>query len=64
MNDWKRIDKYAMQRGNQTICKKFLDGCTLYVLYIADKEIGHFEDKDEVFAMADARRALAKEGKE
>lgn len=53
MSGWKLIDKYAIQRGNQTICKKFLDGCTLYVLYVGDKEIGHFEDKEEAFKRAD-----------
>lgn len=67
---WKRVDKHAMQRGNQTICKKFLDGCTLYVLYEGETEIGHFEDKEEGFALADARirqtisRRALKEGKE
>lgn len=56
MNDWKRVDKYAMERGNQTICKKFLDGCTLYVLYEGNTPIRHFEDKEEAFRLADEMR--------
>ena len=56
MNGWKRVDKYAMERGTQTICKKFLDGCTLYCLYIGDTNVGHWEDKEEALKKADELR--------
>lgn len=31
--DWKPIDKYAMQCGRWTVCKKYLDGCSLYQVW-------------------------------
>lgn len=54
MSAWERKGKYAIQRGKQTICKCYLDGCTLYVLWHGDENMGHFNDADEAKKKAEA----------
>ena len=53
MIDWKQVSKYALVRGNQSIAKVYVDGCTLYELWIGDKRIGHFNDANEAKARAE-----------
>jgi len=31
--DWKPIDRYAMRSEPWTVCKVFLDGCSLYLVW-------------------------------
>lgn len=52
--NWERKGKYAIQRGNQIICKCYLDGCTLYVLWHGEKNMGHFNDANEAKEKAEA----------
>ena len=61
--EWKRVSKYAIQRGNQTISKNYVDGCTLYALWHGDENARYFNDADDAKAQADellkAREAQA-----
>ena len=61
--EWKLVSKYAIQRGNQTISKNYVDGCTLYALWNGDDNAHYFNDANEAKARADellkAREAQA-----
>ena len=47
MHKWSRGDDYYIRSGEWTICKKFLDGCTLYELWHGKTLHGHFNDAAE-----------------
>ena len=55
MIKWEKASEYAIKSNNGRfyICKNYLDGCTLYVLYDGDKIIGHWEDACEAKSMAE-----------
>ena len=61
--EWKRVSKYAIQRGNQAISKNYVDGCTLYALWHGEDNAKYFNDANEAKARADellkAREAQA-----
>lgn len=61
--EWKRVSKYAIQRGNQTISKNYVDGCTLYALWHGEDNARYFNDANEAKEAADdllkAREAQA-----
>lgn len=54
MSEWTKVSKYALVRGNQSISKVYVMGCTLYELWIGDKRIGSYNDADEAKEAADA----------
>lgn len=60
---WLRVDKYAIRRGNQSIAKVYVDGCTLYELWNGDAYGGHFNDADEAKAEAESWAKARDEGK-
>ena len=51
--EWKRVSKYAIQRGNQTISKSYVDGCTLYALWHSEDNARYFNDANDAKARAD-----------
>ena len=63
MTAWTKVSKYAIQRGNQTISKNYVDGCTLYALWHGDNNARYFNDANDAKARADellkAREAQA-----
>lgn len=44
---WKRVDQYAMQSGEWTVGKNYLDGCTLYTVARDGKILAYLNDFDE-----------------
>lgn len=63
MTDWKKVSKYALVRGNQSIAKVYVMGCTLYELWNGDERIGSFNDAEEAKEEADRIRASLAEEK-
>lgn len=35
---WERLSKYAMQSGDWTVSKQFVDGATLYAVWFKDEK--------------------------
>lgn len=55
--------QYAIVRGNQSIARVYVMGCTLYELYVGNDLIGSFDGPDDARAKADELLALERKAK-